>query len=686
MIPIQPVAKRASAIQARLTRGLATTLGAPMTAIMIALASTQAMGQTATPQTDHAEPASVPPTIAPPDGLLQRGTGAFVTPPASSAPPSPAAASEVKLDIVFDRTPVALVVQSLLADFTRASVVIDPRVTGDITIRSRGQLSASELPGFLRASVQPLGLELVDQGPNAYLLRPARTQAQGAGAEVFRPGAQTQSGFVIYGLRYVAAADMTRLLQPIARQGVTIQSERNREMLILSGPPDQVESLVRTIEILDVDWLDGMSFALAPLEYADPETLIAEVRTLFGGAEGPIGSMVEFVALPGRRAILVLAKRPERLDQARTWITQLDRPLGGGGRLRFIQLQHANAAHVAETVAKLFETGAEAPASPQPSTPGAGAAAVDRSVASPQPGRTRVTADSDRNAIIVQSDPETFEDIAALVRNLDTAVDQVVIETTIAEVTLNNDLRFGLQWSFNTRDGGRVTLSEGATGAIVGRFPGLSYGYSGNFVQAALNALASRTNVEVISTPVIVTLDNQEATLEVGDEVPIVTQTTTNVTTTDPTIISTVQYRQTGILLRVTPRISASGAVTLEVKQEASEVSATTTSGIDSPTIQQRRFESTITIADNETVALGGLIRANRTRTKAGVPWLSSVPLIGAAFRNTNETVRRTELLIFMTPRIVRSAADARAATDDLEKRLERIRASRFIQRNSAPQ
>lgn len=585
---------------------------------------------------------------------LQRGSGAFVAGPPTEASPPEIAPDAPRLDLAFERAPVGMVVQSLLSDFAGASVVIDPRVQGEITIRSQGQLTAAELPGFLRRAVETLGLDLVEQAPRAYLLRPARSQNEGAGAELYQPGVNTRSGLVIYGLRYVSATEMARLVQPLARQGVTVQPERSREILFLSGDPAAVGSLVQTIELLDVDWLEGMSFAMVPLDYAEPEALISELRTLFGGEQGPVGSMVEFVALPSRRALLVLAKRPERLDQARNWIAQLDRPLSTGGRVRIILLENADAERVAETISTLFGEGEGAP---------------------------RISADASRNALLVQANPHVFEEISTLVTQLDAPIDQVMIEVTIAEIGLNNDFRFGVQWTFDLRDGGRATLSEASNGAIIARFPGFSYGYSGNYVTAALNALASRTQVEVISSPVVVTQDNQEAVLQVGDEVPIVVQSAANVTTPDATVVNTVQYRETGILLRVTPRIGAGGRVTLEVKQEASEVAPTTTSGIDSPTIQQRRFESIVTIADGETIALGGLIRANRTRSRAGVPILSSAPILGALFRNRSEAVRRTELIVFLTPRIIRTAGDARAATDHLSDRLERIRASGFIER-----
>ncbi len=172
-----------------------------------------------------------------PEPLTHRGTGEFTTPPPAPPAPPQVAPDTPRIDVVFDHAPVAVVVQSLLTDFAHASVVVDPRVTGDVTIRSMGQLTAEEIPEFLRSSLSAMNLELIEQSPNAYLLRPALTTAEGAPAEVVWPGAQTRSGLVIYGLRYVSAAEMQRMIQPLTRQGVTVRGDRNREMLILSGVP-----------------------------------------------------------------------------------------------------------------------------------------------------------------------------------------------------------------------------------------------------------------------------------------------------------------------------------------------------------------------------------------------------------------------------------------------------------------
>lgn len=597
------------------------------------------------------------------------------------APVAPVVADGPKLSIDADRVPIGQLVQSLLTDYAKVSVVIDPRVSGDITVRTANQLTAGELPEFLKRSLEPLGFDLVETAPRSYLLRPLRISSDVPVAEAFQPGAQSRSGLVIYGLKHVSAAEMARLAQPLAPAGVSIIPDKNREILIIAGPPDAASGLARSIELLDVDWLAGMSYALVPVSKSDPVALIGELKAVFGGADGPIGTMVEFVPFPSRRAILVLAKRPERLEQAQSWISQLDNAPRAPGRLRYLPLSNANAQTVAETLGRVFDGGGtSATASSPQTTP----SSRDVTAGSNSP-TVRISADSQRNGLIIQADPATYEDIAALAREIDAPIDQVVIEATIAEVTLNNDLRFGIQWSADTRDGGRVVLTEGNTNALVARFPGLSYGYSGTYVRAALNALAARTNVEVISSPVIATLDNQQATLQVGDEIPIVTQVATNITTPDATVLNSVQYRQTGIVLKVTPRIGAGGLVTVTVKQEASDIAETRTSGIDSPTIQQRKFESTITVADGETVALGGLIRTSKTKTRSGVPIASAIPVVGAAFRNSTTATRKTELIIFLTPRIIRSQQESRQVTQDLRDRLERLSSSRVL-RERLPQ
>ena len=189
-----------------------------------------------------------------------------------------------------------------------------------------------------------------------------------------------------------------------------------------------------------------------------------------------------------------------------------------------------------------------------------------------------------------------------------------------------------------------------------------------------MSAISSITDVETVSTPQIMALDKRPSLIQVGDQVPVVTQSAVSVSNPDAPIVNSVEFRDTGVVLNVTPYISPDGAVTLEVQQEVSSVAETTTSGIDSPTIQQRRFETTVSVQDGQTVALGGLIRTSRSHNRSGVPALQNIPFLGHLFSETGETSRRTELIIFLTPHVIRSAEDAALATRALRDQLQTLR------------
>ena len=244
-----------------------------------------------------------------------------------------------------------------------------------------------------------------------------------------------------------------------------------------------------------------------------------------------------------------------------------------------------------------------------------------------------------------------------------------MLEATIAEVSLKDELEFGLRWFFE--NGSRTgTFSDAASGAVSANFPGLSLVFNGANPTAAINALNSITDVNVVSSPSLMVLDNQEAKLQIGDQVPVATQQVRDTGTADAPVVNTISFRDTGIILRVKPRVSSGGQVILEIEQEVSSVSATTTSGIDSPTIAQRKIETSVIVGDGQTIALGGLIQENNNRTNAQVPGAGDVPILGALFRNRSDTFAKTELLILITPRVIRNGQESRSVTDELRQRI----------------
>jgi general secretion pathway protein D len=289
-------------------------------------------------------------------------------------------------------------------------------------------------------------------------------------------------------------------------------------------------------------------------------------------------------------------------------------------------------------------------------------------------GDLRIVANNDSNSLLVLATPAEFSVIEAALLRLDAPSRQVLIEASLAEVTLTDELRYGVQWNYNGKKG-PITLSDSASGQIAQSFPGLSYLFTGSTsISAVLNALESVTKVRVISSPKLVTLNNHEASLEVGDQVPITTQSAISTTTSDAPIVNSVQMRDTGVILQVTPRVNKNGLVQLDISQEVSNSVPTTTSNIDSPTIQERKLSSTVVVKNGDTVALGGLITESVSKSKSGVPYLEKIPGLGALFRDTDNTTTRTELILLITPRVMRDDAEFQNVMDDLRNEFQSLK------------
>jgi general secretion pathway protein D len=571
--------------------------------------------------------------------------------------PGPVRAGANGIELAFEARPISEVVSAILGDLLGQSFIVDPAINGTMTLRSARPVRREDLPRALDQALQLSGYGLSQSADGIYrVMRADRTAGVLGAPRLASQGVPLGYGIVIVPLDFISAREMGPLLQPYTRTGGAVMTDEPREMLILSGPASQLDAMLEMVAMFDVDWLAEMSFALYPLNIASPDAVIAELSTILGGRDGPVGSQIELVALNRLNAVVVIAKHAYRIDQVEAWIARLDVRADRNGDVQVRALYNADAVAVAAHLTDLFG-----------STDGA--AGNDT---------TTVRADERSNSLLIRANAHVRQQITTLVDDLDSAPDQVLIEALIVEVGLNDDLRYGVQWYLNSRDGGSATSTANANGNVSPSFPGFSYTYSSEFVRVALNAIASVTEVETISSPQIVVLNNQSALVQVGDQVPVVTQSAVSVVDPDAPIVNSVQFRDTGVVLNVKPRISPNGSVVLEVMQEVSAVAETTTSGIDSPTIQQRRFESIALLYDGETLALGGMIRTSDSQTNSGVPGLQRLPVVGNLFRDNSDTSRRTELVIFLTPHILRSRDDSLNATRMMRARMEHLRTFGF--------
>ncbi|OAF15862.1 type II secretion system protein GspD [Bradyrhizobium centrolobii] len=304
----------------------------------------------------------------------------------------------------------------------------------------------------------------------------------------------------------------------------------------------------------------------------------------------------------------------------------------------------------------------------------------------------RITADTVNNTLLIYASQEQYRIIEQTIKEIDQPQLQVAIDATIAEVTLTDDLQYGVQSYIMSRDlglkpdtgsvgynGASALLSAASDVALQRAIPGFNFLVgSASTPRAVLNALHAITDVKVLSNPSVVVIDNQIATLQVGDEIPIQTGSAT-VLTGSNTIANTTDYRSTGIILRVVPRINANGNVRLDVEQEISNPVASSTSSSSSstatntltPTVSTRKVRSSVAVASGQTVLLAGLISDTQNKTRSGIPGLDQIPGLGeVVFGQTDKQIKRTELIIFIRPQIIRDGADAHFVAEELRTKL----------------
>jgi general secretion pathway protein D len=622
-------------------------------------------------------------------------------------------------------------IDTVLGDILGVTYVVDPRVTGTVTMRTTKPIPQSSLIPTLENVLASAGAALVPSD-GGYKVQPIDVAA--TGLPPASDGSSGAFGIHVIPLHFVTAANLQETLQPLIPPGRVLRVDPVRNILLFSGTGNEAEELQSLVDIFDVDWMAGRSFGLFPVEYASPRVLAQELSELFGPVQGGApaaapnapqsggGGAVRFLPIERLRAVLAIAADASLIDEAKAWVERLDRGQEGDGRRVYVyRVQNGRAADLGRVLGQLFpatvtQVGREGPTAalapglnpaesgfgpnsrpnqgPDPAQSenalgdGANAGVVGTgdqaqaytgtdlalAVSGNEPKRTgiQIVPDVRNNALVVSATPEEYRQIEGALQQLDVTPLQVLIEATIAEVTLTDQLRYGLEWFFHTGDS-NFTFSSLATGAVRPAFPGFSYAFSSANAQVVLNALSQITDVKVISSPQLMVLNNETARLQVGDQVPIATQEVQSVVNTDAPIVNSIEYRDTGVILNVSPRVNSGGLVVLDIVQEVSDVVPTTSSDLNSPTIQQRRVKSTVAVQSGESVALGGLIRDSNSKGVTGLPVLSEIPVLGNLFKTTDNTQRRTELLILLTPRVVANRKDAREITEELRSRVRAL-------------
>ena len=517
-----------------------------------------------------------------------------------------------------------------------------------------------------------------------------------------------------------------RLLEPFAKDAQAVRADELRNLLILAGTERELKNLMDTIDMFDIDWMAGMSAGVFTLTNSDVKSVMAELDKIIGDKNlSPFAGILRVVPLERMNALLVITPQPAYLDEVKKWIDRLDRTGGGdGGGLQFYvyNLSNQRAEKLGPLLQQAFtgrasqQTSAAAPTivpgtpagsivNPPTFTPVNPATGSNTTPTPPTPPgaapgagtgtgivrNLQVVADKDNNTLLIIATAAEYSVIEAALRKLDVPQRQVVMEVTIAEVTLTDDIQFGVDWLFRggapsgRGSGGNInSLLSGAsnpnvppttTDPVLKLAQGFTYILNNaNFpggIQAALKLLDTYGNTKVIANPHVAALDNQKATIKSGDRIPISSNTTVGGTLNG--ITTTSQYIDTGVLLQVTPHINTGGLVTLDVQ---AEVSVPGNSGCPAeqqcaPPISTRSVQTLIAVPSGRTMVMGGLINESRANTSQGIPLVSRIPFLGGLFGEQELKNNRTELVLFITPRVVEDEKDVSLVVDDLRKRME---------------
>ncbi|MBF0460608.1 MAG: type II secretion system secretin GspD [Magnetococcales bacterium] len=630
---------------------------------------------------------------------LYPGTGQFVTPKGLQASPA-IKLPEGKVTLNFVDTDIREVVRSIFSEVFKSNYVIDPKVVGTITVRTSHPVEADDLLVALEEALRLIGATIVKSSDSElYKILPANYATLGNSSPATDRTGKNKFGLgiQIVPLNFVSAEEMHKILEPMSPKGSILRIDSSKNIIIIAGTQRELDAMLDTIELFDVDWLKGMSVGLFQVDFVDAKVLIEELKALFKlEGEGPISGMVRLIPVDRINGVLVISTQPEYLKRIGTWIKRLDKTGSDEQKLFVYYVQNGRADQIAKVLIAIFSNSnssipsvglapgtkpvtVRSPTSQKPSlstdVKPAGSREDVKIIASEANNEDiKIIASEDNNALLIHATEKKYRMVENALQKLDIVPMQVFIEATVAEVTLTKDLSYGLQW-FLKRGNSSFTLSETNSNNIASKFPGFSFLATGNVgITTILNALESITDLKVISSPQIMVLNNHEAKLKVGKQVPVVTMSAQDpAAINSTTIISGVEYRDTGTMLTVKPRVNSNGLLTMEIDQEVSDVSSTTVSGIASPTIQQQKISSTVAVQSGETIALGGLIMDKSNQVNSGIPLLNKVPGLGALFGGTDRTNERTELLVLITPRVVSSMDEVRQLTDELRQKLKTV-------------
>lgn len=647
--------------------------------------------------------------------VIRRGAGVAIDRAAASAPP-PSLASSGQASFNFEGESLQAVVKAILGDMLGQSYTIAPGVQGTVTVATQKPVGAAGALGLLEQLLAQNGARMV-YSDGRYNIVPA-DQALQSGV-VPRTGAPALArGFEsrVIPLRYISAREMEKILKPYARQGAIVSVDDARNLVTVAGTRAELENYLRTVQVFDVDWMASMSVGVFPLQSGRASDVVQDLERVFGNqADTPVAGMFRFMPLDTANAVMVITPQPAYLDQIREWIDRIEGG-SGDGRLFSYELKYIRARDLADRLAEAFGSGSGARddrAAPSlmpglqagelrdgeaTSRDGQPASGTGRGEGGNLPaaggGNGRVTlkvdgaevgvsAVEDTNSLLVRANGAQWKSIRQVIERLDVMPMQVHIEAQVLSVALKGELQYGVSWFFDNAvadKGLPFPTGRNSWGTHAGSVSPLANGggnllswtFLGSSAAAIVQALDNVTDVRTLSSPSVMAQNNREAVLNVGQRIPVTSVSFNPQSGGGTGTYNQVQYLETGIILKVRPRIARDGMVFLDIVQEVSKPTGIADQ-FGNVRIDTSKVTTSAVASSGDTVVLAGLISDGSNRSATGVPGLSRIPVLGGLFGQQGSSKTRDELVVLITPTVVRNPQEARALTDEYGSRFRAL-------------
>ena len=606
-------------------------------------------------------------------------------------------------DIVlnFDNADLYEVIRTI-GEILQLNYIIDPNIRGRVSINTSGRLSRNELFPVFFQILEANGLTAVKEGNLYKIIRmkeatqfPLSTQ-MGDKDVTLAPGERMV--IQIIPLRFISSQEMTKLLTPFVTAGGTIVSHIDSNTLLVVDKHSNMEKILRLTDVFDVDLFKNVGHRIFRLRHVNAEDAGKNVSEIIASYPGAAKEEIKVIPLQRINSLLLISKQPNIFSVVQAFVQQLDVPVEDvEPRIYVYSVKNGASGELAKLLNAVFsetsdDTKKETPAKTErteetdrgipelfPKAPSTSEKTIEISgkrITAEQGGTlkgdVKITPDEVRNSIIIEATPRDYSIIENILNSIDVLPRQVLIEVTIAEIALDDETSLGIEWQFLRGEGYVAGLQSGAT---LGS-GGINFSYAildeATRWMGTVNALADKGKVNILSSPSILASDSKEAKINVTEEIPVATSTYTFDNRDDDLFETSIQYRDTGVILSVTPHINEFGLVSMDVNQEVSQeaglrrISETE----ERPAFFKRSINTTLTVQNGQTIVIGGLIGELRDDSWSGIPCVGDVPVLSYIFGKKSQSTERRELILFITPKVIDSLEDVDLVSEEFRNRI----------------